>query len=100
MTNLATTDQTKIDDWKAKVDAKLDAKIMTYDETTNNYVYRNKYVSRDDVGTGDGQITLEKFQTAVDKMLLSNDNDFSTTTSRTSLDGTVNTQIKDLTWNR
>ncbi len=95
ITFLDPTESKSFTDRKGEKDKELDAKIMTYDEKTNNYVYGGKYISRDAIGTGGGQMTLETFQTEVDKMNMNNSNESATTTKRTSADGDVITKIKD-----
>lgn len=82
-------------DRKEQKDKELDAKVMTYDAKTNNYVYGGKYISRDAIGTGTDKMTLETFQTEVDKMNMNTTNEYRTNDTRTSADGTVTTKIKD-----
>jgi hypothetical protein len=68
-------------------DKQLDAKIMTYDAKTDHYNYGGKYISRDKIGNGLGQMTLEQFQTEVNHMNMSKTNEFRTKTKEVSLDG-------------
>ena len=95
ITLLDPTESKSFTDRKAEKDKEVDAKIMTYDANTNSYVYGWKYISRDAIGTGADQMTLETFQTEVDKMNMNNNNESATTTKRISADGSVITKIKD-----
>lgn len=78
----------------------LDAKVMTYNTDLNMYLYRNKAISRNDVGSEDGQMTLQEFKSKVDQTSTDDTNEFNETTKETSADGKVTRKFVDLKYDK